>query len=329
MRILIIGGTHFLGRAIIGAALEAGHDVTAFSRGRTPLPPFSRAVEHLIGDRDGGLAALAGRTWDVAVDTCGYVPRLVRDSTRALADSVSHYTFISTVSVYADHATRGGDESGAVGTIADEATEAVTGETYGPLKALCERAAEESMPGRVLKVRAGLIVGPHDPTDRFTYWIRRAREGRPFLAPEPRRSPLQVIDARDIAAFVIRSAESRRAGVFDTIGPSVAWEDILAHACRLGASGAEPVWVPAEWLLARGLQPWTDLPLWIPESGDSAGLWFRNGLKAFGAGLVCRPIEETIADLVAWDIERGSPALKTGLPCEREEALLTEARNPA
>lgn len=322
MRILMIGGTRFLGRAFVEAALAAGHDVTLFHRGRSPLPPFAREVEHLTGDRDGGLAVLDGRRWDVAFDTCGYVPRIVGASARALADRIEHYTFVSTVSVYSDSATPGADETCATGTIADETVEEITGETYGPLKVLCERAAEAAMPGRVLHVRAGLIVGPHDPTDRFTYWIRAARSGRRFLAAEPRTGPLQVIDARDIAAFVVRMAEQRRAGTYDTIGATHSWETVLAEACRAAGAGASPAWAPEAWLLERGVAPWSDLPLWLPSEGEGAGLWRRNGSKAFAAGLAPRPIAETVRDLVAWDAARENAPLKAGMPPEREAELL-------
>jgi 2'-hydroxyisoflavone reductase len=253
MRILMIGGTRFLGRALVDAALAAGHDVTVFHRGRSPLPPYAREVEHVIGDRDGGLGVLDGRQWDAAFDTCGYFPRIVGASARALADRVAHYTFVSSVSVYSDSATPGADESSATGTIADETVEEITGETYGPLKALCERAAEAAMPGRVLHVRAGLIVGPHDPTDRFTYWIRAARSGRRFLAPEPRSGPLQVIDARDIADFAVRMAEQRRAGIYDTIGDTV--RDLVAWDASRGNAPLEGGLAPereAELLAALG-----------------------------------------------------------------------------
>jgi 2'-hydroxyisoflavone reductase len=222
MKLLILGGTVFLGRHLTEAALAAGHDVTLFNRGQHNANLYPD-LEKLRGDRDGGLDVLKGRTWDAVVDTCGYIPRLVRDSASLLSDAVDHYTFISTLSVYDDFRVRGLREEAAVGTLDDETVEAVTGGskgTYGPLKALCEQAAEAAMPGRVLCARPGLMVGPYDPTDRFTYWpVRVARGGQVLVPPTP-QAPVQFIDARDLATWVMRMAEHNKTGVYNATGPA-------------------------------------------------------------------------------------------------------------
>src|SRR5688572_29497367 len=197
MRLLVLGGTKFLGRAVVEAAVARGHEPTLFHRGLTN-PGLFPDLEHLRGDRDGGLAALQGRTWDAVIDPSGYVPRIVRASAELLADAVEHYTFISSISVYPSFPTPGMDESSPVGTLEDPTVEDVPAH-YGPLKALCEQAAEAAMPGRVFHVRAGLIVGPNDPSDRFTYWPVRVAKGGDVLAPGSPERPVQIIDVRDLA----------------------------------------------------------------------------------------------------------------------------------
>jgi 2'-hydroxyisoflavone reductase len=218
MEILVIGGTVFLGRALVEAALEKDHRVTLFNRGKSNPECFPE-VEKLLGDREIDLSILEGRSWDVVVDTCGYVPRVVRKSAELLADAVEHYTFISTVSVYADLSTPHNDEHAAVGKIEDETIEKVTGETYGPLKALCEQAVMKAMPDRVLVVRPGLIVGPHDPSDRFTYWVQRVSRGGEVLAPKPASMPVEFIDVRDLAEWILRMVEIRETGIYNAVGP--------------------------------------------------------------------------------------------------------------
>src|SRR6478672_8232941 len=219
MRLLVLGGTQFLGRHLVEVALREGDAVTIFHRGRTNPDLFAGQVERISGDRDGGLDALAGGEWDAVVDTCGYVPRVVAASARALADRCGHYTFVSTESVYGDVGEPGLDESAPVAVLDDPATEVVDGETYGGLKALCEEAAEAAMPGRVLNVRPGLIVGPHDPSDRFTYWPRRLARGGEVLAPGSAEGLVQVIDARDLAEWAVRMVEGGKTGVYNATGP--------------------------------------------------------------------------------------------------------------
>ena len=219
MTLLVLGGTVFLGRHIVEVALAHHDEVTLFNRGQHPLA-FSAALEHIRGDRDGGLAGLKGRTWDAVVDTSGYVPRLVGDSARLLADAVGQYTFISSISVYKDFRVAPIHEEAAVGTLDDPTIEAVTGETSGPLQALCEQAAEQAMPGRVLCVRPGLIVGPYAPTDRFTSWPVRVARGGEVLAPPPPAAPVQFVDVRDLAQWVRQMAAQQHTGVYHATGPA-------------------------------------------------------------------------------------------------------------
>lgn len=327
MNLLLLGGTIFLGRHLVEAALAGGHQVTLFNRGRHGAELFPE-VEKLRGDRGSaeGLASLRGRRWDAVIDTSGYVPRVVRESAGLLADAVAHATFISSISVYADMRVAGVDEAAPVGMLADERVEEITGDTYGPLKALCERAAEEAMPGRVLVVRPGLIVGPHDPTDRFTYWPARVARGGPFLAPGRPEWVTQFIDARDLAAWTLRMVEERRSGVYNATGPAAPRPfGQLLDACR-AASGSDalPLWVDEQFLLERGVQPWSDLPLWVPEQdARMAGFSRVSCVRAIDAGLRFRPLDETVSDTLAWFAGRaGGQELRAGLSAPREAELL-------
>src|SRR5262249_55921530 len=244
MKLLILGGTIFLGRYLVEAALAAGHDVTLFNRGQHN-PELYPEVEKLRGDRDGGLAALRGRRWDAVVDTSGYLPRVARASAELLADAVDHYTFISSISVYPHFRSLGTDESAPVDTLDDPNIEEVTGETYGPLKALCEQAAEQALPGRTLVIRPGLIVGPHDYSDRFTYWVRRVAQGGEVLAPERPDWHTQIIDVRDLAEWTLRMAERRLVGVYNATGPAydLSFGQLLDTCRAVSGSDARFTWV--------------------------------------------------------------------------------------
>jgi 2'-hydroxyisoflavone reductase len=323
MKLLVLGGTVFLGRATVAAALARGHEVTLFNRGRQNAGLFPQ-IEKLRGDRGGDLSALRGRRWDAVIDPSGYFPRLVRASAELLAGSVEHYTFISTISVFADFKTSGMDESAPVGKIADESVEQIIGETYGPLKALCEQAAERAMPGRVLTIRPGLIVGPHDPTDRFTYWpVRVARWGE-VLAPNRPGYLIQVIDARDLAEWTVRMVEAKHTGIFNATGPDypLAMERLLRESKRVSGSDARFTWVSEEVLQAQGATPWTEVTLWMPEQGNE-GLSTIDVRKAIAAGLSFRPLSDTIRDTLAWDAARPPETVRrNGITPEREQAWL-------
>ena len=328
MKLLILGGTVFVGRHLVEAALAHNHEVTLFNRGQHNADLFPD-VETLHGDRDGGLDPLKGRRWDAVVDTCGYVPRVVRASADLLSRAVDHYTFISSISVYRDVSRPAVDESGAVGTLEDTATEEVTGDTYGPLKALCEQAVEESVPGRTLVVRPGLIVGPHDPTDRFTYWPRRVARGGDVLAPGRPDEAVQFIDVRDLAAWTLRMVEARHTGTYNATGPAdpLTMGGLLDVCNRELGGAAHFVWVDEPFLLREGVGPWIELPLWISDEMDMRGLSATDCGKAITAGLTFRPLAETVRDTQAWDATRpADTAHAAGLRPEREAELLDKWR---
>lgn len=324
MKLLVIGGTVFLGRHIVEAALAAGHEVTLFNRG-IHNPELFPQVEKLRGDRRVDLSALGGRRWDAVVDTSGYVPRVVTMSAEKLADAAEHYTFVSSLSVYKSMAEPGADETAEVGTLEDPATEEVTGETYGPLKAACEQAAEAAMPGRVLNVRAGLIVGEHDPTDRFTYWAHRVAEGGDVLAPGRPEQRVAFIDVRDLAEWIVRSAERRIVGVFNATGPGepCTMEGLLESARRVSGSDARFIWVDQELLAREGVAPWQEMPLWLPDDPEYAGFNDVDCSRAIAAGLTFRAVDDTVASTL--DSDRGrtmTPGERAGISRERERELL-------
>jgi 2'-hydroxyisoflavone reductase len=325
MKLLILGGTVFLGRHLVWAALERGHEVTIFTRGVSAPQGSLEKVEHLVGDRDGRLDALRGRSWDAVIDTSGYVPRVVGQAVDLLKDAVGHYTFISTISVYADLTKPNYDESAPVLELEDPTSEDVHRD-YGSLKALCERVVEAAYPGRSLIIRPGLIVGPYDITDRFTYWPARVAKGGQVLAPGDPERPVQFIDARDLAAWTIRMTEAKETGVYNATGPAsrLTMGELLAACKEVSGSDAEFVWVPESFLKAHGVGQWMELPLWISEYGPT-GMLQANIQKALAHGLAFRDVRETIADTLAWDRTRPSDyERRAGLKPEREQALLAE-----
>ena len=325
MKLLLLGGPLFLGRHIIDAALSANHEVTLFNRGKTN-PDLYPDIEKLRGDRDGDLSVLNGRTWDVVIDTCGYVPRHVDASAKLLAKAAEHYTFVSSLSVYTNTAVAGLDESAPVGTLEDETVEEVTNETYGPLKALCEQAAEKHFPNRAIHVRAGLIVGPNDPSDRFTYWPMRFQRGGEVLAPENRDAPVQFVDVRDLAGWMVRMAEKRTAGVFNATGPAttMSMETLLSTCQAVSNSDATMTWVDEAFLLEKEVGPWMELPLWLPSSDeDAAGFMTIDCSRAMTAGLTFRPLAETVRDTIDWAMQRDPDwAWRAGMDAEKETAVL-------
>lgn len=324
MKILILGGTIFVGRHLVHVALERGHEVTLFNRGRHNPSLFSK-VEKLRGDRmTSDLEALQGRKWDAVIDTCGYVPRVVRESTELLADHVEHYTFISTISVYRDWNTSNMDETAPLATIEDETTESVTGETYGPLKALCEQTAEKAMPERVLTIRPGLIVGPDDLTDRFTYWVDRVSRGGEILAPGRPERLVQIIDVRDLAEWNIRMVEAKQTGIYNAVGPKypLTMETILDECRTVTQSEASLIWVDEAFLHEQQVAPYSEMPLWIPETDDTID--FK---KAILAGLTLRPLKDTIQDTYDWNANYPRDKWRAGITSEREIELLNLYRS--
>lgn len=321
MRLLVVGGTRFLGRHLVAQALAAGHQVTLLHRGRSGPALFPEA-EHRIADRNGDLAALAQGHWDAVVDTSAYVPCHVRSMAAALAGRVERYLLVSTISVYASMAPPGPDEDAPLQTLPDPTTETVNGDSYGGLKVLCEQALAEAMPGRHLVARPGLLVGPHDPTGRFTWWAQRVAAGGPFLAPGDPAAPVQCIDARDAAAWLLQQAVADSTGVFNLTGPAApltmgGFLDCARQALR---PDAQPVWVSEDFLLQQGVAPWMDLPLWLPQA--DSGLHQADIRRALAAGLRCRPLAQTFADTAAWATAHDGPRAGVGLAPEREAALL-------
>jgi 2'-hydroxyisoflavone reductase len=300
LRLLILGGTGFLGPHVVRTAIDRGHEMTLFNRGKTH-PELFPDLEKLRGDRDGDLGALEGRTWDAVIDTSGYVPRVVTDSATLLADS-GHYTFISSISVYAGFEKVGLTEDDPVGTLEDETVEQVNGQTYGPLKALCEQAAERAMPGRVNVIRPGLIVGPGDPTNRFTYWPVRVARGGEVLAPGTPDDPIQVIDVRDLAAFIVDGIERSTTGTYNaTSPPGQLTIGGLLDSCRSAAGvPATLTWVDADFLEANDVSAWQNMPAWVPPTGEMAGFGRVDVSRALAQGMPIRPIDETVADTLAW-----------------------------
>jgi nucleoside-diphosphate-sugar epimerase len=318
VRLLVIGGTVFLGRHVAETALARGHEVTVFHRGRHGRAPDG--AEALIGDRTSDLSALEGREWDAVIDTCGFAPEDVALTAGALADRVGHYGFVSSGSAYADWPHAPVSEDSPVFE-SDE-------REYGPLKAACERAAEAALPGRVLVARAGVIVGPHENIGRLPWWLRRLAEGGEVLAPGPPEAELQLIDARDLAAWMLDMAEAGRGGAFNAIAQpgSATWGELLALAREVTGGGAELRWVAPELIEARVEEPWEALPLWpIPSL---PGLYGMSAQRAARAGLTPRPLRETVADTWAWLAAGGeldawrSELRATGLSPEAERELL-------
>jgi 2'-hydroxyisoflavone reductase len=309
LRLLLLGGPRFLGRAVTDAALARGHAVTHFNRGRTS-PELYPEVEKLRGDRDGDLHALSSREWDAVVDTSGYVPRVVRESAELLAGAAGRYCFVSSVSVYGD---LGGpvDEDSPVATLADETVEELGDEheNYGALKALCEGVVREVYGDRALLVRPGLIVGPHDPTGRFTYWPHRLARGGEILAPGPPERHVQFVDVRDLAEWIVRQLEDGRGGVFNATSPGVPWSAVL--------SGTDVTWVDDAFLVEQGVGEWMELPLWVADPAWS-GIHETAVDRALAAGLTFRPLAETIADTLAL----AATVDGVGLDPERERELL-------
>lgn len=373
LKILILGGTGFIGPAIVDAAKARGHSLTLFNRGKSEkrLGTTRDGVERLYGNRDPdlrsddadaespkGLSQIAdaikgGTTWDAVVDTSAFVPRIAAASADLLAPAAGQYVFISTISVYAGNADPRADESAPLGVMpnGDTTIEGITNDTYGPLKALCEQAVEKAFPGKATNIRPGFIVGPGDPSDRFTYWPVRTSQGGTMLAPGTPADPTQFVDVRDLADFVLTCIENKVTGAINVTGPQdgLPFGDLL-NACK-SASGANTTfeWVDAEFLMASQVAIGVEVPIWLPPAGETAGFHQRNVAKGVAAGLKFRPALDTCKAVLEWwpkEVERrtrvgaemvaqlekdGKPVppqlrdparIRTGLTPEREQALL-------
>lgn len=325
MRILILGGTKFLGRHLVDAALGRGHEVTLFNRGKTN-PSLFPQVETIIGDRGQDIEILSGREWDAVMDVAGYLPRIVCLSAQGLERSVGRYVYISSISAYAGFSKIGINESDPVGKLKNESVEEITDETYGPLKALCEKTVQDLYGDRALVIRPGLIVGPHDPTDRFTYWPVRVKRGGDVLAPEKHEAQIQVIDVRDLSAFTISLMEGHASGIYNATGPDHPLSiGALLHASKhVSGSDATFYWASVDFLKEHKVEPWSDMPVWIPESEpDMEGFSRVDVSKAIHAGLKFRPLADTIRDTIAWAETRPADhEWRAGLNAEKESMLL-------
>jgi 2'-hydroxyisoflavone reductase len=332
LRVLVLGGTQFIGIHMAEVAFERGHAVTLFNRGRSN-PEILPGAEKLKGDRSGDLDALRGRQWDAVIDNSGYVPRHVRLSAELLAPHVGRYLFISTISVYASFA-KPNDEHSPLAALADESVEKVDGQTYGPLKVLCERAVHAAFGNRATIVRPGFIVGPHDSTDRFTYWPARAACGGEMIAPGSATDRMQFVDARDLARFTIHMIERDVTDTFNvtsapghfTIGQVVNESVMAAGALACPEHAPQPVWIPPEFLEQQeGSALMSDFPIWLPARGELAAFADVDVTRALNAGLRLRPLDMTVRDTLKWHLarpaaERAHP--KAGISADREcEAL--------
>lgn len=337
LRILILGGTGFTGPFQVRYALARGHKVTVFNRGKTHPGELPEGVEQLIGDRNGKLDALKGRKWDVVIDNPTSIPVWVRDVGKILKGNVDRYIFISTISVYADTSKPGIDETAAVAKYDGVDAMKETRESliaskfalYGPLKALSEKEAQKWFPGKTLIIRPGLIVGPGDETDRFTYWPVRIDRGGEVLAPGDPSDPVQFIDARDLAEWTIRMAEQRETGIYNATGPAkkLGVGEMLNGIKAALNTNATLTWVNSDFLEKQKVEPWSDMPVWVPPRGEAGGIGSISIKKALAKGLTFRPLAETALDTLKWfksqSAERQAK-LKAGLTPEREKEVLAE-----
>jgi len=322
MRLLILGGTQFVGRHITETALANGHEVTLFNRGKTN-PELFPQVEKIVGYRDGDLSGLVGKSWDAVIDVNGYLPRVVRQSAEFLRDSVGHYVFVSTISVYEDLSQPHTTEDSPLATLSDPLVEEITGETYGGLKVLCEQAVQEVFPDQSLIIRPGLVAGMYDHTYRFGYWVDRATRGGKMLVPESPEYPLQVIDGKDLAAFILQHTESGTSDVFHCTSPAQQFSlgQVVEVAKSMASADTEFLWMPPEFIIEYEITPGAQLPLYFPADYRNAHLVDTS--KAIRAGLKTTPLEETIKDTLAWEqSDSAHKAEKPALSAHREQELI-------
>ena len=331
LSILILGGTRFIGLHMTALALEHGHKVTFFNRGKTHTDRFP-GIERITGDRNGQVDGLKDRKCVAVIDNSGYVPRQVKLTAELLAPNIRQYVFTSSVSVYPDF-TVPRDENSPVGKLADETVEKVDGQTYGPLKALSEQAALKALPGRATVIRPGLIVGPDDNTDRFTWWPARAARGGEFIAPGGPGDAFQIIDVRDLAAFTLSVIEKRITGTFNAVsnvngfrfGELVDASIAAANKLAKPADAPRATWITAEFLEAQQVAPWSEMPAWVPAKGEEAAFALTSNSAALAKGLRITPLVKTVDDTLAWHLTRPAEEqekLKAGIAADKEAAVL-------
>jgi len=330
LKVLFLGGTRFLGPHTVRPLMARGHEVTLFNRGKSN-PHLFPELEKLVGDRYGDMSALEGRKWDAVIDTFAYVPRVVRASAELLKDSVKQYVLISTVSVYADEGKPDIDESYPLAKVEPEVVEKIKTHSevlpyYGALKALCEQTAEEVMPGRVANIRPGLIVGPDDPSDRFTYWPVRVSQGGEVLCPNTPKDYMQIVDVRDLGEWIAMCVERNVVGVYNAVQPggSLTAGRVVQTSKEVSGSDAKFTWVPTEFLEEQKVQPWGELPAWIPHKDDYAGFGQVSSKKAYAKGLKNRELKVTIKDTLDWWKEQPEERqkLRAGIKPDREKEVL-------
>lgn len=322
MNLLILGGTIFLGKHIVNAAIEKGHNVTLFNRGQHN-PDWFPELEKIRGDRDGDLTELDGGKFDGVIDTCGYIPRIVKKSAEHLKDKAGHYTFISSISVYDNMSDMNITENSKTGEITDGNVEEMTMENYGPLKVLCENEVTKAFGENASIVRSGLIVGDGDFSDRFTYWIHRIKKGGKVIIPVSKGNNVQFIDVKDLAEWTVKITEEKISGIYNSTGPleTLTFNDFVNKCKEFSGSDAEFIYIDEKFLLEEEVIPYKDLTLWLPQ--ESAGMNSVNISKAKKAGLKIRPLEQTLKDTVEYDLSRGPDfKLRTGLSDEKERELL-------
>jgi 2'-hydroxyisoflavone reductase len=321
-KILVLGGTRFVGRAVVASALARGHQVTLFNRGLTN-PNLFPDTEVVTGDRTVSLEPLGGRHFDAVVDVAGYDPAVVELSVKALAATVDRYVYVSTLSVYADHDTAAGQREGA--RLLDPRPDTGPEDRYGANKAACEAVVTTAYGNGALIARPGLIAGPHDPTDRFAYWPRRVAAGGTILAPGDPADPVQYIDVRDLAGWCVEGCGQPWRGAYNIVAPPLPMADFMVACQAVTGVGAKLVWASGDWLHAHGVDPWMGVPLWVGAPGWSAANQVDASQAVGHTGLVARSTEATIADIWEWDTARGGPAPgQEGLTAQGEAALLAQ-----
>ena len=315
LKILILGGTNFLGPHLTEELQERGHEVTVFNRGTKDPSPN---VEMLQGNRDGDLDALKNRRWDAIIDTSGHLPRVVEASSKILATATKHYTFISSISVYENFHAFGIDENYPLAKLEDEKNEETNEKTYGALKASCEKVIAQHFPDHLI-IRPGLIVGPLDPTNRFSYWPLRVMEGGEILAPGSPTQPLQFIDVRDLAKWVVSMIERHETGIYNATGPAspLSFEELLKECAQISNKAVSFTWVNENFLIENEVQDWTELPLWLSYKRNMPGFMHINARKAIKAGLTFRPLAQTISAIIDSEEQR-----QIGLDRKKEYELL-------